>query len=115
MKWFELAIVGLCTGMGLRSAWYWIRRPFDSREVGDHVLYAMYVTGRVGLWFAVAGAFAIFQSLDTQGRAFIDDANEYRWYVLVPGLLAFLQLLAAVLLGRRGGDDAEDDGSVTLP
>jgi hypothetical protein len=43
-------------------------------------------------------------------RAFTDDANEYRWYVLVPGLLAFLQLLAAVLLGRRGGDADLDAG-----
>jgi hypothetical protein len=107
MKWFELAMVTIFTALGLRSAWYWIRRPFDSREVSDHVLYAMYVTGRVGLWFSIAGAFAIFASIDTQGRAFTDDANEFRWYILVPGLLAFLQLLAAVLLGRR--DDADLD------
>ena len=107
MKWFELAMVTVFTALGLRSAWYWIRRPFDSREVSDHVLYAMYVTGRVGLWFSVAGAWAIFASIHTQGRAFTDDANEFRWYILVPGLLAFLQLLAAVLLGRR--DDADLD------
>jgi hypothetical protein len=107
MKWFELTMVTVFTVLGLRSAWYWIRRPFDSLQVSDHVLYAMYVTGRVGLWFSIAGAFAIFASINTRGRAFTDDANEFRWYILVPGLLAFLQLLAAVLLGRR--DDADLD------
>jgi hypothetical protein len=105
MNVFELAMVAVFAALGLRSAWYWIRRPFDSRAVSDHLLYAMYVTGRVGLWFSVAGAFAIFASIHTRGRAFTDDANEFRWYILVPGLLAFLQLLAAVLLGRR--DDAD--------
>jgi hypothetical protein len=104
MKVFELAMVVLFVGLGARSAWYWIRRPFVSVEVSDHLLYAMYVTGRVGLWLSIAGAFAIFLSIDTQGRAFVDDAGEFRWYVLVPGLLAFLQLLGAVLLGRRGGE-----------
>jgi hypothetical protein len=40
--------------------------------------------------------------VDTQGRAFTDDALEFRWYVLVPGFLALLQLVGGVLLGRRG-------------
>ena len=109
MKGVEIALLLLFTGLGLRSAWYWISRPFDSARVSDHLLYAMYVTGRVGLWFSVAGAFAIFLSIDTQGRAFIDDTAEYRWYVLVPGLLAFLQLLGAVLLGSRGDGELPHD------
>jgi hypothetical protein len=105
MKVFEVGMLVLFAGVGMRSAWYWIRRPFDSVDVTDHVLYALFVTGRVGLWLSVAGLFAIFLSLDTQGRAFVDDAGEFRWYLLVPGLLAFLQLLGAVLLGRRGDGD----------
>ena len=109
MKAFEIALAVVFGALGVRSLMYWIRRPFESRQISDHLLYAMYVTGRVGLWLSIAGAFAIFLSIDTQGRAFTDDANEYRWYVLVPGLLAFLQLLAAVLLGRRG--DADLDAS----
>jgi hypothetical protein len=107
VKVFELAMLLVFAGLGVRSAWHWIRRPFESVKVSDHLLYAMYVTGRVGVWLSIAGAFAIFLSIDTQGRAFTDDANEYRWYVLVPGLLAFLQLLAAVLLGRRGDADLD--------
>ena len=108
MKVVEIVLLVVFAGLGLRSAWYWIGRPFDSARVSDHLLYAMYVTGRVGLWFALAGAFAIFLSVDTQGRAFIDDTAQFRWYVLVPGLLAFLQLLAAVLLGRRDAGDVRD-------
>ncbi len=103
MKWFELSMVVVFAALGLRSSWYWIRRPLDSVEIADHALYAMYVTGRAGLWFSVAGAFAIFLALDTQGRAFTDDANDFRWYVLVPGFLAGLQLVGGMLLGRRGG------------
>jgi hypothetical protein len=110
MKGFEVSMVVIFVALGLRSSWYWIRRPFDSHEVVDHVLYAMYVTGRVGLWLSVAGAFAIFLSLDTRGRAFTDDANDFRWYVLVPGFLALLQLVGGVLLGRRG-----DAPSATRP
>ena len=108
MKIVELVLLVVFAALGLRSAWYWIRRPFDSARVSDHLLYAMFVTGRVGLWFSLAGAFAIFASVDTQGRAFIDDTAEFRWYVLVPGLLAFLQLLGAVLLGRRDAGDVRD-------
>jgi hypothetical protein len=103
MKGFEVSMVVVFVALALRSGWYWIRRPFDSSDVTDHALYAMYVTGRVGLWLSVAGAFAIFLSLDTQGRAFTDDAFQFRWYVLVPGFLALLQLVGGVLLGRRGG------------
>ena len=109
MKVFEAVMLVVFAGFGLRSAWYWIRRPLDSAEVSDHVLYAAFVTGRVGLWLSVAGAFAIFLSIDTQGRAFAEDAREFRWYVVVPGLLAFLQLLGSVLLGGRGGGEVPRD------
>lgn len=111
MKWFELSMAVIFTALGLRSSWYWVRRPFDSREIVDHVLYAMFVTGRAGLWLSVAGAFGIFLSLDTQGRAFTEDANDFRWYVLVPGFLAGLQLVGGALLGRRG--DAPRDAGGT--
>ncbi len=110
MKVLELVMLLVFLGLGARSAWHWIRRPFESAEVSDHLLYAMYVTGRVGLWLSIAGAFAIFLSIDTQGRAFADDAGEFRWYILVPGLLAFLQLLAAVLLGRGAAELPSDVG-----
>ena len=104
MKVFEVAMIVLFAGFGLRSAWYWIRRPFESAEATDHVLYAAFVTGRVGLWLSVAGAFAIFLTIDD-----VDEAREFSWYIVVPGLLAFLQLLGAVLLGGRGGGELPRD------
>ena len=109
MKAFEIAMIVLFVGLGIRSAWYWLRRPFESTRVSDHVLYAMFVTGRVGVWLSVAGAFAIFLSIDTQGRAYVDDAKRFGWYLLVPGILSFLQLLGSVLLGGRGDPDATAD------
>ena len=105
MKVFEAVMSALFAALGLRSAWYWFRRPFESTEVTDHVLYAMFVTGRVGLWLSVAGAFLIFLTIDTRGPAFVEDAGRFSWYAVVPGLLGFLQLLGAVLLGGRGGSD----------
>ena len=41
----------------------------------------MFVTGRVGLWFAPSGLFALYASMDTQGRAFADDVRRYDWYL----------------------------------
>ena len=109
MKVFEVAMIMLFAGLGIRSAWYWFRRPFESTAVSDHLLYAIFVTGRVGVWLSVAGAFAIFLSIDTQGRAYVDDAKRFSWYLLVPGLLAFLQLLGTVLLGGRGDPGSTGD------
>jgi hypothetical protein len=65
------------------------------------VLYAAYLTGRVGLWFAFAGAFLVFASIDTQGQAFVDEVRDRRWYVLVFVGLAVLQLVAGWFLGHR--------------
>ena len=118
MKVFEVVMAALFGVLGLRSAWYWFRRPFESADVTDHVWYALFVTGRVGLWLSVAGAFLIFLTIDTQGRAFVEDAGRFSWYAVVPGLLGFLQLLGAVVLGGRGGSEhlpseTDDDGSVT--
>jgi len=36
--------------------------------------------GRVGLWFAFAGLFAIYASSDATGRAAFDELAELRWY-----------------------------------
>ena len=101
MKVFELTMVLLFTGLGVRSAWYWIRRPFESRDPRDHLLFALFVTGRVGLWFALSGLFLLYASVDTQGRAFTDDVRRYDWFVLVFVVLAALQLLGGYFLGRR--------------
>lgn len=112
MRGVELAIAAVLAGFGVRSLVHWARRPFGSRDPRDHVLYALYVMGRVGLWFAFAGMFLIFASaattdpvtgeqLHAPGQAFEDAVEQYRWYVLVPAALAAVQFVAGFFLGRR--------------
>jgi hypothetical protein len=86
---------------GARSLWIWSRRRFEGDDLLDHLLYAMFTTGRVGLWFAFAGLFAMYASTDVQGRAFIDEVQRFRWYGIVLIALAAAQFLAGQLLGRR--------------
>ncbi len=107
MRWFEAAVALVLALAGIRSAWRWARRPLDSAAVGDQVLYALYRTGRVGLWFAFAGLFALYAAIDAGGRAFIDEVDRFRWYVFVPLGLAAVQLLAGLALGRRGSEAPE--------
>ena len=74
---------------------------FESARPSDHLLYALYLTGRIGLWFAFAGFFAIYASIDARGKPLLDELGEFRWYVMVPICLAALQLVAGLALGRR--------------
>jgi hypothetical protein len=99
---FELVVAGLFVLGGVRAIWYWSRRPFEGTDVVDHLLYALYLTGRIGLWFAFAGLFLIYASIEVQGRAALDDLEEFRWYLLVPLVLAAMQLLGGCsLVGAR--------------
>ena len=101
MKVLELVIAIAFTLGGLRSVWYWSRRHFEGTDVVDHLLYALYLTGRIGLWFAFAGFFFIYASVDVQGRAALDELEAYRWYLLVPLILGVMQLIGGWFLGRR--------------
>jgi hypothetical protein len=103
----ELVVAGLCFLGGLRSLWVWSRRSFEGTDVTDHLLYALFVTGRVGLWFAFAGLFAIYASSDAQGRAAFDELAELRWYFVVPLVLAAMQLGASYFLARRRAEDQD--------
>ncbi len=106
----ELALSVVLAGFGLRSLIHWIRRPFDGADPIDHALFAGFVLGRVGTWWAFAGLFAISATLKDpngtgaylEGRAFADTfRDQYSWYLLV--LIAFpvLQFLSGYFLGRR--------------
>jgi hypothetical protein len=101
MNILEIALVAAFGALGLRSLVHWIRRPFESHDARDHLLFAMFVTGRVGLWLALAGIFVLYALTDTQGRAFVDDVRAYDWYVMVFVVLAAMQLVGGYLLGRR--------------
>jgi hypothetical protein len=100
MKVLGVVAAAILVALGIRSVLYWGRRPFEGRDVRDHVLFALYVTGRAGLWFAFAGLFGLFALAEIRGHAVID-LGSYRWYALVFLGLAILQLLAGWFLGRR--------------
>ena len=70
MKLVEAILAGVFVLLGARSLVHWLRRPFEGGDVVDHVLFALFVTGRVGLWFALAGVFALYASTSTEGKAF---------------------------------------------
>jgi hypothetical protein len=101
VKAVEIALVILFGGLGIRSLIYWTRRPFEGRNARDHLLFALFVTGRVGLWLALAGIFFIYAMTNTEGRAFIDDARRYDWFYMVFVVLAAMQLIGGYFLGRR--------------
>ncbi len=101
MRIVELGIAFLLVLGGLRSLWTWSRRGFEGTDVVDHLLFALFVTGRVGLWLSLAGFFLISSSIDVRGQAALDAFDPYRWYLMVPLVLASMQLVAGWLLGRR--------------
>jgi len=92
MNVFEVAVAGLLAVGGIWSFARWVRRPFLSTSLRDQVLYAVHLTGRVGLWFAMAGFFL--------GYGLLEEPQRFGWYVYVPIGLAILQLLSALALGR---------------
>lgn len=100
---------------GVRSAWVWVRRSFEGTDIVDHLLFACFVVGRSGLWFAVAGMFLIYATLPTAGRAALDDLDAYRWYLLVPLVLACLQFVAGFALGRRSPEREAADRASRRP
>jgi hypothetical protein len=93
----EVAIAALFVLAGIRSLITWSGRRFEAVDVADHALYALYLTGRVGLWFAFAGFFAIYAWVDASGQSL----RRYQWYLIVPLVLAAMQLVGGWFLGHR--------------
>ena len=104
MKVFEIVVASILALFGVRSLVHWIRRPIESASVRDKLLFSLWILGRAGMWFAVAGIFAISASIQRQGRAFSDEWSNYRWYILVPLVLAALQAVTGYALGRSEGE-----------
>ncbi len=107
----ELALALVFAALGVRSAIYWIRHPVRTTDVIDELLFAAFVTGRVGTWLLAAGMFVLFGMIHTVGRAYTDDASQFTWLVIVFLLLGAMQLLAAWFLGARDAwsDESEHD------
>jgi hypothetical protein len=96
----ELVLAGLFALGGVRSFVVWVARPIDSDALRDQLSYALYRTGRIGLWFAVAGIFLLPTLIGREGRAYTEEFARWRWYILVPLFLAVMQFVGAYLLGR---------------
>jgi hypothetical protein len=107
MKALDIAAASVFLALGIRSVVYWASRTFAGGDVRDHALYALYVTGRAGLWFAFAGLFGLIAFVDSEGRSVVD-LREYRWYLLVFLGLAVVQLVAGWFLGRRRSEPHHD-------
>jgi hypothetical protein len=100
MSRVELVVATVFGLLGIRSLVHWLRRPIESTGRQDLLLYALFVAARAGLWFALMGLFLLFASVDSQGRAFIDDAARFNWYFIVLAVPAALQFVTGFLLGR---------------
>jgi hypothetical protein len=89
----EYVIAGLLALLGVRSLVHWMRLAFPAESLGEHVLYALHVTARVGTWFGLALAFV--------GYALVSEPQRFRWFVVIILVLAAVQLLTAASLGLR--------------
>lgn len=96
----EVSLAVLLALAGLRSLWTWMRRRLPGADPVDHLLYALHLTGRVGLWFSLAGFFALYAYVDAAGVSL----RPYRWYAIVPLVLAAVQLVAGWFLAHREPD-----------
>ena len=105
----ELALAIVFSALGVRSAIYWIRHPVRTTDATDELLFAAFVTGRVGTWLLAAGMFVLFGTIHTVGRAYTDDASQFTWLVIVFLLLGAMQLLAAWFLGARDAWSGEQE------
>jgi hypothetical protein len=92
MNAVELAVGCALSVLGLRSIVVWARRPFGAESFRDHVLYALFVTGRAGTWFGVAGVFFAY--------AVVRDDTSVRPLVIVPIVLAAVAAMCGYALGR---------------
>jgi hypothetical protein len=99
----ELVVAAVFVAGGVRSLWVWSRRRLEGTDVVDHLLYALHLTGRIGLWFAFAGFFVLFSVTSIDGTP-TNEIDGLRWYLIVPIALATMQLLAGYALGRRARD-----------
>jgi hypothetical protein len=96
----EVVVAAVFGLLGVRSLVHWLRRPIELDARRDHLLYALFVVSRAGIWFALMGLFLLYASVETQGRAFADDAVRFNWYFIVLAVPAAVQFVTGFLLGR---------------
>lgn len=112
MRSVEIVAAVVFSAMGVRSLVHWARRPFVGGDATDGALFALFVLGRVGTWWSMAGLFVISLTLRDpdprgggaflEGRAFTDVFQaRFWWYPAVVLVFVVMQFLAGFFLGRR--------------
>ena len=110
MRWPQAAFAIVFAALAIRSAIHWARRPFASRAVKDHLLYALFVVSRVGLWASAAAWFFLtaLQQPDVADydaeRATADAARAHYWWIAaILVVCAGVQFASTWFLGRGDG------------
>jgi hypothetical protein len=118
----ELVVALAFLGLAVRSAVYWMRHRLQTEDTAEEILFALFVTGRVGTWLLASGLFFLYGSISVRGQAYTDEASRYAWLVIVFLLLGATQLIAAWFLGARarrddarGTPEAEDEPRPPMP
>jgi cytochrome bd-type quinol oxidase subunit 2 len=118
----ELVVALVFLGLAVRSAVYWMRHRLQTEDTADEMLFALFVTGRVGTWLLASGLFFLYASITVRGQASEDDASRYAWLFIVFLLLGATQLIAAWFLRARGRrrdvpdtPEAEDEPRPPMP
>ena len=118
MRWPGVALAIVFAALAVRSVIHWARRPFASTAVADHLLYALFVVSRAGLWASLAAWFFLTAQeqpdvADYQAeRASVDAARARFWWIGAIFLVcAGVQFVASWFLGRRTDETAPPAGS----
>jgi hypothetical protein len=112
MNIVALVLAAGFAALAVRSAVYWIKHHPLLRDAAEELLFAAFVTGRVGTWAVAAAMFVVFGTISTAGQPYTDEAREFSWLFIVFLALGASSFLAAWFLGARershgrsGGDD----------
>ena len=103
----EWAAAVIFAALGVRSVRFWLRVQVDLQLARHHVLFALFIAARSGVWFSLAGLFAIFATRGTVGRAFSDDVRPYLFLAIVPLILALVSVASMALLAIGTDEEAE--------
>jgi hypothetical protein len=111
VRWSGVALAIVFAALAFRSAIHWARRPFASTAVTDHLLYALFVVSRVGLWASLAAWFLLTaqeqpEIADYQAeRASVDAVRARFWWIGAVFLVCGgVQFVSSWFLGRRSED-----------
>ena len=118
----ELVLAVAFLALAVRSAVYWMRHRVQTEDTVDEMLFALFVTGRVGTWLLASGLFFLYSLITVRTQASHDEASRYAWLVMVFLLLGATQLIATWFLGARarrddarGTPEAEDEPRPPMP